>query len=526
MATNAPVVLNEEQTIAVNAIDGVYVVIAGPGAGKSRVVVERHLRMMMSGIPSKDILNLTFTNSAAKNMAERAGILDAKEVFRTFHSFALDMLKKERDKLPFKTCDTIIPVELQDYELLFELVKIYPSTNWRTMREKISAWKCSAVTPDQAIDEVCDQAELYYAWAYRDYEIKCRQQGWLDFSSLMDEAVNMLETNEEVRNRYKRKYIAVDEAQDTDAKEARLVELLFDGNLFIVGDSNQNLFEFRGTRADSLAEFTRKFPQAKILYLGVNHRSTKKLVGFFKEILPVDNGLASRMDTYNPDGIDPTVTQYDDEDQEATTILSEIKDPQNTAILARTNRQLFVFQRLCAVRGVKYNFLGKKDFWEQAEVKRLLGYAKESHSHLPADEALRQLIDKHDMINFYGRVGKSDPMESSPIENLSAIVKMAAGKGTIREFLGYLRRLTHARRSSKALTLGTIHQSKGLEWDVVYLVGARNGVMPHRDGELAEESRIWFVGCSRAAKELHISYYKSPSMYLLPYLTKEDVPYV
>jgi DNA helicase II / ATP-dependent DNA helicase PcrA len=518
MATVLTIDLNEEQKICVNSIDGIFVTIAGPGSGKTTVLVQRYMKMLFSGIPTSDMLNLTFTHGAANEMAARTGLLDAKNVFRTFHSFALDMLKQERDKLPFPTCDTIIPVDLQDYQLMFELVKTYPAINWRTLQDKLASWKSSNIDPDRAIDEARDRGiEYFYAMAYRDYEIKCREQGWLDFSSLMHEAVRLLETNAEVRQKYKRKYIAVDEAQDCDEEQFRLLQLLFDGNIFAVGDENQLIYEWRNAKSGNLSNFARVFPGAQILYLGTNHRSTGLLVNFLKEILPVDNGLASRMTTYNPEGVPFTITKYMDDEQEAEQILKKVKDKaENSAVIARTNRQLFVFQRLCAMRGIKYNFLGKKDFWDQNEVKKVLSLAKNSRDGRPANIVLTSLIQEHNLIHLYSQAG-SNPMESSPVENLNSIVKIAAGKGTVSEFLNYLRKLTHARKSSKALTLSTVHQSKGREWDYVYLVGVNQGKMPHEDGEGPEEARIFFVACSRAAQELHISYYKSISQYLLRY---------
>ena len=522
MRSNSEVVLNEEQKAAVAAKEGVFVVLAGPGAGKTRVLVERYLDMMASGIPTKSMLNLTFTRGAANEMASRAGILDAEKVFRTFHSFALDLLKQERDKLPFQTIDTILPFELQDYQLMFDLVKIYPALNWRTLQEKIVGWKCSGITPDQAIDEGRNSGiEYFYGLAYQDYEKKCREAGWLDFASMMEEAVKLLETNEEVRNRYKRKYIAVDEAQDCDELQFRLLQLIFDGNIFAVGDENQLIYEWRNARSGNLTNFARVFPGAKVLFLGTNHRSTNSLVSFLKEILPVDNGLASYMTTYNPEGEPFTITKFPDQDTEAEQVLSSVKHPEHSVVIARTNRQLFLFQRLCAVRGIKYNFLGKKDFFEQNEVKKLLELAKKSNDNSrPATAVLTDLIRQHNLIHLYSQAG-SNPMEASPVENLNSIVKLSANKGNIPEFLNYLRKLTHARKkSSGTLTLSTVHQAKGMEFDYVYLVGARQGTMPHQEGELMEEARIFFVAASRAAKELHISYYDNHSMYLNNYIDR------
>lgn len=504
--------LNPDQRTAASAVDGVYVVVAGPGAGKTRVVVHRFLEMITKGIPSSDMLNLTFTAAAAAEMVKRVGIEDAETVFRTFHSFAIDLLKKEKQHLPFKVCDTIIPVAMQDYELLFQLAKTYPTIkNWRLLQERIADWKKSNVTPDNAM-KVAQGLDFFMAAAYKDYETKCRAEGWLDFDSVMYETVKLLESNPEVKARHQRNYITVDECQDTDVVQFRLLQHLFKGNIFVVGDENQLIYEWRSAQPGNLSNFVRMFPGAEMLYLGQNYRSTKQIVEFLKEILPVDNGLASRMVTENEEGIRPTIIKYSDADQEAERVLSKIGEGEDTAIIARTNRQLFVFQRLCTMRSIKYRILGKKDFWEQNEVKKLLHLAKGVHDPRSADQVLSSLIHDHNLLEIYRHSGR--PMESSPAENLNSIVKMAAGKGNITDFLDYLRKLTRARKSSKAgLTLSTVHQAKGREWNNVFVIGANQDTMPHKEGTLAEESRIFFVACSRAAKTLEISYYKQMSQF-------------
>ena len=359
-------ILNEEQEAAANAIDGVYVVIAGPGSGKTTTLIERYMRMLIKGVQQKDILNLTFTNAAAAEMVKRVGLINVESVFRTFHSFAMELLKKEREFLPFKLCDTVIPVGMEDYKLLFDLVKSYPAiNNYRTLKERISEWKRTSVEPDQAIDDAqfSKGLDYYYAHAYKDYETRCREEGWLDFDSLMREAVQLLETNNEVRNRWKRKYISVDECQDTDITQFKLLQLIFDGNIFAVGDENQLIYEWRSAQAGNLTNFERLFPNATKLYMGQNYRSTKRLVEFFREIIPVDNGIASRMATVNDIGLEPTITRYRDDQEEAVQVLRKIDAPIQSAVLARTNRALFIFQRICTTRGIKYKILGKKDFW-------------------------------------------------------------------------------------------------------------------------------------------------------------------
>src|ERR1700674_5201303 len=143
--------------------------------------------------------------------------------------------------------------------------------------------------------------EYFYALAYRDYEQKMREQGWLGFDACVKETVKLLEANDEVRTRNKRKYISVDECQDTDITQFKLLQLLFGGNILVVGDENQLIYEWRSAQPGNLSNFERLFPGARKLYLGQNYRSTKRLVDFFREIIPVDNGLASHMMTVNED---------------------------------------------------------------------------------------------------------------------------------------------------------------------------------------------------------------------------------
>lgn len=510
-------ILNNEQQIAADSIDGVYVVIAGPGSGKTTVMIQRYINMLSRGINMNEILNLTFTNAAAAEMVKRTGMTDADKIFRTFHSFAIEFLKKEKEHLPFKLGPTVIPVANEDYKLLFDLVRMYPAIgNFRELRGKISTWKRENVDPNVAISGAINNGvEYFYALAYAEYEKKCRQEGWLDFDDCIKETVSLLEDNDAVRTRWQKRYISVDECQDTDVTQFRLLQLIFKGNIFAVGDENQLIYEWRSAQSGNLTNFQQKFPGAKTLYLGQNYRSTKKLVEFFKDIIPVDNGIASHMITDNDHGIEPVITEYQDDNQEAHQTLAKITDPINTAVIARTNRQLFIFQKICTNRGIKYKILGKKDFWEQNEVKKLLTLAKESNDQRPANVVLADIIQRHNLLQIYRNTGNTD--ESDPAENLNDIVKMSTGKGTIKEFMDRLRKLTHARKNAKGLTLSTVHQAKGREYKHVFLIGCNQGKLPHKDGELPEERRIFFVACSRAAEKLDISYYGLMSMFLENY---------
>jgi superfamily I DNA/RNA helicase len=520
--------LNPEQQAGVDAVDGDFVMIAGPGSGKTRVLVERYLKMRTRGIPDRDILNLTFTNAAAKEMVERVGLLNSESVFRTFHSFCLDLIKRERAFLPYPVCDTVIPVRGEQFMLIKDLLKIYPPiTSYHALSDRLTEWKAENVSPEEALEQEYDKGIGYfYALAYRDYQKKQIEQGWLDFDTLVKETVNLLEKNDEVRARSKRKYIAVDECQDTDTTQFRLLQLLYGGNVFAVGDENQLIYEWRSARTGNLSNFSQSFPGAKTLYLGQNYRSTQRLVDFFKQIIPVDNGLASHMISQRPAGEPPRFIHYTGEDEEANEVLNEIMDRDivdDSAVLARTNRQLQLIQRRAMSRNIKAEILGKKNVWQENEVKHLVELTREHvRDTRYAASVMTDLIRIHNLAHRYSNT-KSNPMEKDPVENMNDIVRMAARRSkvtgaplTVPEFLEWLRKITHMRRTKKdpILTLSTVHQAKGREWKHVFLVGANQGTMPHRDGDLLEEARIFFVACSRAADELQISFTKSRSQFL------------
>lgn len=509
--------LNTEQQACVDAVDGDYVVIAGPGTGKSTTLIQRHLHMLVKGVNPKDALNLTFTAAAAENMVTKVGLLNANKVFRTFHSFALELLKTERQHLPFALSTEVLPALGQDYIVIRNLLRTYPAlTAFRTVKEKIGEWKCSDVSPEQAMDDNRQSIDFYYACAYRDYEEKCREEGWLDFDSMMKESVKLLESNDEVRQKTQVKYIAVDECQDTDVVQFKLLKLIYGGNIFVVGDENQLIYEWRSAQSGNLSNFSSTFPGAATLYLGQNYRSTKSLVEFQKRILPVDNGIASHMQTDREQGVPPTITEFQDDLQEALVTLSRITDFENTAIIARTNRQLLFLQKCCLALNFRSQILGRKNLWQQSEVMHLLKLGREKvFSSRPAHELFTDLIRDHNLTYVYRNTGSLN--EKDPIENMNDIVKMAARRTTMSDFLDWLRRLTHAQRRKKPepiLTLTTVHQAKGREWKHVFVIGCRQGVMPHKEGEFVEERRIFFVACSRAADTLNISYFGNRSEFL------------
>jgi DNA helicase-2/ATP-dependent DNA helicase PcrA len=472
-------------------------------------------------VPDADILSLTFTREAAAEMGGRSESEDAKKIFRTFHSFIYELVQRERSSVPFPLSPAIVPT-LEEYELRDKLVRLYPLVKKSDdLKKYISSQKRLGITPDQAIEREIGMGQSF-AHAYQDYERRCREEGWLDFDSLVVVGTELLENHSDIRARYAKKYIQVDEAQDSSPSEIKILKLLFTGNIFLVGDSNQSIYGFRGASPDIMASLPQIFSGAKIFYLGTNYRSTGALVEFFREILPVDNGLASHMRTSNAAGEGPTFTHYVDDYQEAQQVLRRVIDPPNTAIIARTNRQIFRYQQACFNAGIKSKILGKKAFWEQNEVKQLLSLAKATKfpAEYTAPMVLKALVIQHRLLEKYKFSG--NPLDSDPADNINSLYKMSAKYATIKEFLDFIRRLTYGSKAANTpcLTLSTAHQAKGREWKHVFLVGVTEGILPHQKAEHPEEHRIFFVGASRAAERLHITCYKNPSMFLNKYVDK------
>jgi DNA helicase-2/ATP-dependent DNA helicase PcrA len=215
-----------------------------------------------------------------------------------------------------------------------------------------------------------DGEEKFIA-AYAKYEVALRDKGVLDFDSIVIETANLLRTREDVRARNQYRFVQVDEAQDTDEVQASAVKYIIEkhGNCVFVGDTNQNMYSWRGAVGNLEAHVKALFPDAVILPLAINYRSTQSIVDYCKEIAPNRNASVTDLTTPNEKGIEPVFRLYAREDEEAKAVILGCQDLGNTAVLARTNRQLGVVENECANRGLRYKLLGKSGYWSQREIK-------------------------------------------------------------------------------------------------------------------------------------------------------------
>jgi DNA helicase II / ATP-dependent DNA helicase PcrA len=587
--------LNPEQLEAVRAREGVFVVPSGPGSGKTRTIVERVNSILEDGYPADTILALTFTRNAALEMAERAELGKEQKIFRTFHGFCLELIHREASKLPFELLQAP-PEAGQQRKLLGTLCRNH-KLDFKKLTGYISAQKRKDTSFDECMEKARGAEGLRLAMAYKQYETACRKEGWLDFDSMLIESVRLLETNEEVRNRWQFKFVLVDEAQDTDDVQWRLVKALSqrDGNVFAVGDEEQLIYEWRGAESDGLTKFKERFPGSKSIFLFRNYRSTNQIVAFCKKFAPKKSELIDRMVSEVGDGLEPRVVRWGSDSDEASRTLSSILYPERSAILTRTNRQLARFENACIDRGIKYNLLGKSGFWTQPEVKYTLAYLQASifptdaavktiiqspyretkylkkkdlaaalkskeardkaigksvpaisdltdpeilgqfdsgqqdnirrtqkfirsfkrSDSATATEVLQNVLDRADIRTYYETEEEGDG-DNDAIENINELSKVAGRFKSVPDFLDHARKAIAASRKSsqRRLSLSTIHQAKGKEWDFVFVAGVNHEILPHKRGQLQEEKRIMYVALTRAARELTVSFYGRPSVFL------------
>jgi DNA helicase-2/ATP-dependent DNA helicase PcrA len=617
-----PISFNTYQQKVVAFRNGYAVVMAAPGSGKTAVITARIKALLSEGVAPEQILSLTFTKEGAKEMTERAKLKIEHKLFSTFHSWALAFIKKEAFSLPFKVRADFHGVPnplLLPQEASFELVKIargLHGVQWKDLASYVSLNKRRGLTPDMAADYCQDEKEELCNAGYRKYEQMLLQKGVLDFDSVMIETAKLLEREENIRARWQYRYVQVDEAQDTDSVQWRIVKQItrHAGNALAVGDENQGMYSWRGSESNLTEYFRSVFPGAVVFPLAINYRSTGSIVDYCKEIAPIQNETVTKLESVKEKGTVPVFRLFNMEKEEATYVINSANNFSGTAILARTNAQLAAFEKECVERGLRYKLLGKSGYWTQHEVKdavacvgsvimpsdanvlRMLSarcdatkFLRKSDTHdtpstitmlkrhqerlpfvngkppllhrlldnfdtgnqaqnealrsissllhmlrretgtLTGGAAMQRIIDRFGLLSAYDvqdeEVDKKN-FDNDPQANILKLKDYAALKGTLANFWDFIQRLQRARHvRTDCITLSTIHQSKGKEWDTVFVVGVNNEILPHIKGDPEEEKRIYFVACSRAALRLTVTASGVPSGFIkdkLPAVTAEN----
>jgi len=343
-------------------------------------------------------------------------------------------------------------------------------------------------------------------------------------NSMLADAVAALE-KPNVRARWQPRYLIVDEAQDTDDCQWRMMQLMAEqhGNITIVGDPNQAIYGFRGAKPDNITNFEQWFPGGKKFYLGKNYRSTRRIVQFVRENAPEDTPkeLLERMTAARDvEGAPIGLKMYWSDDAEAESALALAgKDPLNSIILARTNRAVGLLERLCNRYNVRYHLMGKTGFWKQNEIRKAVEALKD-YPTLSAEQACSIALP-----NIESKYAVDDRTEkdNDALENLKVLRVIGKDFKMAKDFTVYANKMMHRRNDPKGVSISTVHQAKGGEWKNVFIIGANAKGFPHPKGEPREERRIWFVALSRPIDNLRISFSGTPSPYLRKYLTDDII---
>ncbi len=397
--------LNTAQQDAVMAISGPLLVLAGAGAGKTRVIAHRILEIVRQGAHPKEVLAITFTNKAAGEMRERVGALLLKHgqgggqppFVSTFHSLGLSIIKEHAKLLGYKRAPAIYDRqdclrEIKNALKAIGEVEFEP----RAVLGAISRAKGDGTTLSQYSEGAASFRERTIAAAWALYEKTLREDGAVDFDDLLLKAVELLHKHPEVRESYLKRwrYVHIDEYQDTNAIQERLAELLVgpEKNICVVGDPDQTIYGWRGAKIENILHFEKKYPTAKIVLLEQNYRSTKTILDAANELIS-NNKNRPFKNLMTVQGAGEMISLYiaGDGGDEALFVARKIGElcqdgvrPQHIAILYRANFQSRALEEKLLDADIPHQVLGTR-FFERKEVKDALSFIRAALQETPAD---------------------------------------------------------------------------------------------------------------------------------------------
>jgi DNA helicase II / ATP-dependent DNA helicase PcrA len=392
--------LNERQREAVLTTEGPLLVLAGAGTGKTRVITYRVAHLIEMGVPGSAILAVTFTNKAAAVMKERIGELlrstgrDASDVWvSTFHSFCARLIRRESQHLGLPRDFAIYDDDDQTAAVKRALAQLELSTDDyppRSMRAQISYAKNHGMTPEEmaaAAADARDDVRQKAAEVFRAYNEILRKAAALDFDDLLLRAVELLREHADVRAAWNARfhYLMVDEFQDTNRSQEELVRLLAGTrkNVCVVGDEDQSIYAWRGARAGNLKRFTSDFPDAKLIWLEENYRSTQTILDAAAAVVKNNSDrLGKTLQATLGTGARLKFFETPDSSAEAEFICGVLSglvrnDPDaRIAVLYRTGAQSRSFEEVLRRLGIRYRVVGGFSFYERAEVRNALAYVR------------------------------------------------------------------------------------------------------------------------------------------------------
>ncbi|QGZ50866.1 AAA family ATPase [Streptomyces sp. QHH-9511] len=546
--------LDPEQREVALALHGPVCVLAGAGTGKTRAITHRIAYGVRAGILQPgSVLAVTFTNRAAGEMRGRLRELGAGGVqARTFHSAALRQLQYFWPKVVGGDLPRLLERKIQlvaesaarcrvrlDRN---ELRDVTGEIEWAKVTQTVPGDYPAAVAKSVR-DAPRDPAEIGQIYAM--YEQLKRDRSVMDFEDVLLLTVGILQDRHDIADQIRRQYqhFVVDEYQDVSPLQQRLLDLWLGDrdNLCVVGDASQTIYSFTGATPDHLLNFRTRHPNATVVKLVRDYRSTPQVVHLANGLLSQARGRAAEhrleLISQRDPGPEPAYTEYADEPAEAEGTARRIRDliaagvpAGEIAVLYRINAQSEVYEQALADAGVPYQLRGAERFFERQEVREA-GIALRGAARAGGNDAL--LDDTEDLPSQVRAVLSTKGWTTEPPagsgavrdrwESLAALVRLAedfarARSGaTLSDLVAELDERAAAQHAPtvQGVTLASLHAAKGLEWDAVFLVGLTEGMMPityaKTDEQVEEERRLLYVGVTRARLHLSLSWALSRS---------------
>lgn len=603
MFENLLISLNDSQKIAAQHVDGPLLILAGAGSGKTKTITTRLAFLISIGIDPSSILTLTFTNKAATEMRERAfSLLDSSKIFTppllcTFHKFGLLFLKFHMSELERKNNFIIIDTD-DKKRILKSINKEIPSA---LLASEVSKYKNSLMSPSEV--KATAQLKLYQeiAQIYEDYENYLEKNNLVDFDDLLLLPYKILKNNENLTKQISQKYqyIMVDEYQDTNELQYRLLRLLCSShnNLCVVGDDDQSIYGWRGATIKNILNFSDHFENSLVIKLEDNYRSTDTILNHANQLIEHNRDrLGKKLIGTRTKGDSIRIYESNDENDETRKIVEDIKklidsgeNPKNIAILFRVNALSRSLEEGFNKAGLHYKLVGGMKFYERSEIKDLIAYFR-ILTNLNDNFSIKRIINKpkrgigkttiEKLEEKSIETGKSifDLIQDLDAEGISLIVGKKNARtlkvfeasildlresltqskmrfldnfeetfdyrasydnlpdgferqANIDEFYGYIRdyfiqnphldlkdflneialESENDDYSGEAVSMMSVHASKGLEFKHLFIIGLEEGFFPITgDGsDLEEERRLGYVAITRAKDNLTLSFVHS-----------------
>lgn len=596
--------LNDKQLEAVNHTEGPCLVLAGAGSGKTRVLTERIIKLIDDGVSPYNILAITFTNKAAKEMRVRVqnkiGDVANSIFIGTFHSFGLRILRENYDAIGYSSNITILDTD-DTKSLIKRILKenSFDPADYdiKHIISKISSAKNDGISPLEFSKLFLNEHDKVIGLVYEKYLKLLKENNSVDFDDLLLKPVEIFKKRKDILEKYQERfrYILVDEYQDTNSIQYELCKMLAKkyNNIFVVGDANQSIYSWRNADYRNILNFEKDYKNAHVVLLEENYRSTNTILKAANSVIKNNNeGTKLNLWTSIVDGEKVEYIRVEDEIKESSFVINKIKELvsegysySDFAVLYRTNAQSRTVEEAFVRNNIPYNIIGSYYFYNRKEIKDLIAYlnliyntndsvslervintpkrgigtktidnirekanmndislfdAIDSGKELEFKKLILELIEDSKTMNLSDLIEDvlvktglrreyelDKSIESdTKVENLNEFKSLAVnfednGIYDLSTFLENIMLVSDKGQYAEDdnnVNIMTLHSAKGLEFNIVFILGMEEGIFPHSRSfesakELEEERRLCYVGITRAKKKLYLLSARTRTLY-------------